>query len=86
MQSQSIVCIEHSEKFSHKYLQTKKMVYGSFLFTKIFLLKDNTKSMLGKGQLISKASCQAVNSSKKTNERIRFYYYATSFRSFFGRN
>jgi hypothetical protein len=27
-----------------------------------------------------------VNSSKKTNERIRFYYYATSFRSFFGRN
>ena len=43
---------------------------------------------LNKGQLISKANYQALNSSKKqTNElRTRFYYYATCFRLFFGRN
>ena len=40
-------------------------------------------AIASKGQLISKATCQAVNSSKKqTNEFIHFYYYATHFRSF----
>ena len=39
-----------------------------------------------KGQLISKANCQAVNSSKKRTNEFVFYYYATCFCSFFGRN
>ena len=39
-----------------------------------------------KGQLISEANCQAMKSFQKTNEWIRFYYYATCFRSFFWEN
>ena len=40
-----------------------------------------------KGQLISKANCQAMNSSKKrTNEFVFTTYYATCLHSFFGRN
>ena len=39
-----------------------------------------------KGQLISKANCKAVNSSKKRTNDFVICYYATCFRSFFGRN
>ena len=38
-----------------------------------------------KGQLISKANCQAVNSSKKRTNEFIFTMYATCFRSFFWR-
>ena len=69
MQSQSIVCIEHSGKFSHKlFLQTKLVVYGGFLFTKISLVKDNTKSMLGKSDKI-----QTPNFIKHVKNRPRAY-------------
>ena len=39
-----------------------------------------------KGQLISKCLFGIFNSPKKTNEKNWLYYYATCFRSFFGRN
>ena len=39
-----------------------------------------------KGQLISKANCQAVNSSKKQTNELFFIYYAPCFCLFLGRN
>ena len=37
-------------------------------------MQSPQSAAISKGQLISKANCQAVNSSK-----IRFYYYASGF-------
>ena len=56
-------------------------------FLSFQLLKHCYLQLLNrKGQIISKANCQAMNSSKKRTNEFVFTYYARSFRSFFGRN
>ena len=47
-------------------------------FTYDKVAEDNIFFIIN-GQLISKANCQAVNSSKNTNEWIHLYYYANVF-------
>ena len=65
--------------------------YMTIVKVALVYLYSSKKSKLrifdySKGQLILNAYRQAVNSSKKLNEWIHFYLYATCFRSFLGRN
>ena len=55
-------------------------------FKKKYSLASIRKNETFKGQLILKANCQAVNSSKKRMNKFVFMYCAMCFRSFFGRN
>ena len=55
-----------------KFLNYNRSAYRILLHKVFFLFQ---KSASSKGQLISKANCQANNSSKKMNEWIHFDYY-----------
>ena len=48
---------------------------GKMIINYVFLRSDNLESKLWYPEFF-----------QKTNKQIRFYYYATCFRSFYGRN
>ena len=67
--------------------KAKYMIKAGIKYIIYYLHSEQSAKYVSKGRLIWKANCQAVISSKiRTNEFDRFYYYATCFRYFFGRN